>query len=521
MNRTLDLRQLALDRPSEEDEAPHKPKRKGWLVRYMVPAGILGGFAVLIASAAGRQWWPAHPVQVVPAIVRQAQTQPRGSTLFQAAGWVEPRPTPIHVPALEPGVVEELRVVEGQQVTKGELLARLITLDAELALEQAEATLEIRRGELNRAQAEMEAAKARLENPVHLQAALADAESKLAEAESELDALPYRIEAAKANVDYADQNLQGKQSASQAVSGRALQQARSDYARSLANFRELQRREPNLQREMATLEEKVVALRKQLELLIEERRQYHEAEAKVQAAVGLRDEAQVKLRRAQLVLDRMEVRAPQAGRVLRLVAYPGMSVPGPNSSSGDGSSTVVEMYDPQRLQVRADVRLENVSEVTVGQPVEVETASSAEVIQGRVLQPTSAADIQKNTLEVKVELLNPPASVRPDMLVTATFLAPLTDKPVSEGDQPERIFVPNDLVQRSEQGAFVWTVDADGLARQESIETGSVGEDGLVEVRKGLKITDKLIARGVDGLQPGDRVRVTGEDRGFGLESDG
>ena len=167
-------------------------------------------------------------------------------------------------------------------------------------------------------------------------------------------------------------------------------------------------------------------MQQQLELLVEETRQLQEAKAKVASSAAIRDEAKLHLRQAELTLERTTVRAPMNGRILRLVASPGQRVMGLDANAGQSSSTVVEMYDPTRLQVRADVRLEDVPMVMPGAPVEIETASSGSVIQGRVLQTTSSANIQKNTLEVKVELIDPPPTVSPEMLVTATFLAPKT-----------------------------------------------------------------------------------------------
>jgi RND family efflux transporter MFP subunit len=266
------------------------------------------------------------------------------------------------------------------------------------------------------------------------------------------------------------------------------------------------------------LQTKVDALQKQLKLLVEETRQLEEAEAKVQSSTALRDEAKLQLRMAELALARNVVRAPMDGRILRLVASPGTRVMGLDANAGQSSSTVVEMYDPARLQVRADVRLEDVPLVTRGQPVEIETASSAGAIRGRVLQATSTANIQKNTLEVKVELMDPPKTVGPEMLVTATFLAPEISRASAEPAETERIFIPEQLVQSSETGSLVWIVDADSLAQQCGITLGQRGVDGLVEVTEGLSVTDKLVASGTDGLRIGSRVNVTGENRVIGVK---
>src|SRR5439155_3123646 len=93
------------------------------------------------------------------------------------------------------------------------------------------------------------------------------------------------------------------------------------------------------------------------------------------------------------------------------------------------ASTVATLYDPTRLQVRADVRLEDVPRLRPGQAVRIESpAAPAGPLDGEVLFATSQADVQKNTLQVKVLVKAPPPTLRPDMLVRATFLAP----PVAE-----------------------------------------------------------------------------------------
>ena len=208
------------------------------------------------------------------------------------------------------------------------------------------------------------------------------------------------------------------------------------------------------------------------------------------------------------------------GRVLRLVAAPGTRVMGLETTAGQSSGTVIEMYDPDRLQVRADVRLEDVPMVMPGQPVEIETASSPVAIEGRVLQSTSSANIQKNTLEVKVELIDPPPSVSPEMLVTATFLALQLEQSDSEATETERLFAPKQLIQSGASGSFAWVVDAAELARQQPVEVGSDGPDDLIEIKSGLRVTDKLIASGTDGLTDGSAVNVTGDDQTMGMGQD-
>ena len=514
----LDLSRLAVDR-SPSDAPQTRQRRPRWVSRYVLPISILLGYLALLGAAAGRQLLPKPAVTVVPVIVKRGAIQQAGTPMFQAAGWIEPRPTSVSVAALAPGVLEELLVVEGQSLLKGEPIARLIAIDAELGVQQAKASLSIRDGELQRAQAELKAAIARLDKPVHLQARLADAESLLAKATTEQEKLPFLLRAAKANLEFTRSSLAGKQSAQNAIAGVVIELAAKDPAAARAELEELQRRGPNLQRESVALRKKVDALQAQLDLLVEERRQVEEAKAKVVSASGLQEEARLRLRQAELILDRTVIRSPMDGRVLRLVALPGTRVMGLEHTAGQSSSTVVEMYDPQRLQVRADVRLEDVPGIVPGAPVEIETASSGKPIKGRVLQSTSSANIQKNTLEVKVELVDPPPTVRPEMLVTATFLAPRRESESKTTQETERIFVPQQLVQRGDSGTSIWVVDFDSRAIKKTIEVGAVSADGLVEILAGLNPTDKLIAAGIDDLDSGDAVTIQGEDLTIGVRN--
>lgn len=514
---SIDLSQLAIHRTPHSDPIAKKPRRKRWLTRYVLPIGILIGFGALFAAAAGRRWWPSTSVTVVPVIMKRAELQQAGTTLFQSPGWIEPRPTAISVAALAPGVLEELLVVEGQQVKKGEAIAKLISIDAELLVEQAKNSLAIREGEINRAKAELNAARIRVDNPVHLQVQLADARSTLAKAHTELAKLPFLITASEAKVEYTLHSMEGKRSAGEAISARVTAQAESEYAGAHADLQELRSREPNLEREVDALTDKVNAIESQMKLLVEETRQVEEAQAKLQSASAMREEARLQVRQAELALERNVVRAPMDGRVLRLVAAPGTRVMGMESNAGQSSSTVIDMYDPNRLQVRADVRLEDVPLVTHGQPVEIETASTKAVIHGRVLQVTSSANVQKNTLEVKVELIDPPATVGPEMLVTATFLATNDENRSPDATMAERLFAPSRLVHSDNSGAFVWIVDTNDVAQKRNVEVGSPTSDGLLEIKSGLITTDKLIVGGVEGLKQGSQVHVTGDDQTLGM----
>jgi multidrug efflux pump subunit AcrA (membrane-fusion protein) len=176
------------------------------------------------------------------------------------------------------------------------------------------------------------------------------------------------------------------------------------------------------------------------------------------------------------------------------------------------ASTIVTMYDPAQLQVRADVRLENVAQVLQGQKVEIATPAVTGTVIGHVLAITSLTDIQKNTLQVKIALDSPPAVLKPDMLVEAVFLAPPT--PTSHaGEPPLRLVIPQSLVDTTAPEPMVWIADrSSGTARRRLVTLGPAVQNDLIEVTAGLSVGDRLIASGRETLTDRQRIEIRGEE---------
>ena len=334
--------------------------------------------------------------------------------------------------------------------------------------------------------------------------------------ETELGSLPFLLRSAESHCHGAAtlNNLEQLRSLG-ATPETSYLQAENELKSATAAAEDLKQRHPRLKREIAALTTKRDALSKRLRLRTEETRQLGEATAGLQIGKARVKLAEIALDSARLRLERMTVRSPIKGRVLSLVAKPGFRLMGLTPGSLHESSTVVTLYDPTMLQVRADVRLDDLAAVRPGQLVRIETAAIARgALEGEVLFATSQADIQKNTLQVKVAIKDPPPLLKPDMLVQVSFLAPRTPTAPSSDSEPLRLLVPRQLVLSTDAGTSVWIADQDArVARRRSITLGASAGD-LVEVVDGLTPADRLIATGREGLRDGQRVNVTGEDTG-------
>ena len=148
---------------------------------------------------------------------------------------------------------------------------------------------------------------------------------------------------------------------------------------------------------------------------------------KVLGAKAVVDQANAACEEAELTLARAEVRAPVAGVVMARLAAPG-SLVGMDAST----AAVVQLFDPNNLQVRTDVPLADAGKLRVGQQAQVQFDSlPGQTVRGRVLRLVQQADIAKNTLQAKVLLENPPPGLVPDMLARVRIYLDSAPAPTS------------------------------------------------------------------------------------------
>ncbi|MCA9218334.1 MAG: biotin/lipoyl-binding protein, partial [Planctomycetales bacterium] len=251
MTTDVDLRELAIDRGSMGQRSVKT--RRHVLTRYVLPLILIVGFLSLVAWASRDLMFPPKLVTVVPVFSTTAEVRQEGTPLFQAAGWIEPRPTPIRVAALAPGVVETLLVVEDQPVKSGDAIAELVKDDAKLAHDRALADFELRQAELDEANAAYKAAETRFNQPVHLEAALGEANASLAKIETALKNLPFEIRRAEADHEAVQKDYEGKVAAEGVVAGVEIDIAKSKADSAMTLVEELRDRSQSLRKEQVAL----------------------------------------------------------------------------------------------------------------------------------------------------------------------------------------------------------------------------------------------------------------------------
>jgi len=445
--------------------------------------------------------------RVIPVALSEVGPEPGGSTqasqrsvpTVQASGWIEPEPYAVAAAALADGVVEEIFVLEGQSVSRGQVVARLVSVDAELDLFAAEADLELAESSVLMAEAEYSAAAANWEHPIAHERAISVAEAELAEFEATLAQLPASI--AEANAVLRSKRQEAERLSKAAAAGSAsdieLIVAESAAEAQSARVDALEQRQAILHAQVMRAQAELRAASRTLDLRVDDRLGLESARANLQSAQSKRVRAELGVRIARLRYDRMQIEAPMDGLVLRRLKSPGDKIM--RGMDDPNSAHILLIYNPEKLQVRADVPLADATHVSIGQSAQIFCeVLPDQVFDGIVSRITNEADLQRNTLQVKVTILNPSPILKPEMLSRVRFLGSSegrsTDTEATR-DQPQ-YEVPESALR---DGGRVFVVrNRKGLrGRVHSLPVASVSSEnqqrGYLTVRGPLLPTDLVV----------------------------
>ena len=387
------------------------------------PRLLTGAVLLLAAVVAATFLWPLlRPVRSVPmAAVREvAASQSAAQAIAEAAGWIEPDPFPIAVRPLVAGRIESIAVLEGAPVQAGvTVLAKLQSAALQAAAERAAAAVAERTRQQEAATAALQVAKAQLAQRAQLRLGAIEARERAAERRAKLANLEGTAARARAEATAAQAAFTAQQRLTEAGSSYpvALQraQAASDGAEAtaVAALAEVSAARADL----AAAEERVVLSEELLQQPVDLQGAVATAETALAAATAARQSATTELTIAERELGWTTVLAPVDGVVMRLVAAPG-------ASTGPDAEPLLLLYEPGRLRARIDVPLGAVAAVHEGQQVELRSEVLGNtVVRGVVQRLQRESDLLKNTLQVKVQVLEPPPLLRPETLCRARFLS--------------------------------------------------------------------------------------------------
>ncbi len=349
-----------------------------------------------------------------------------------ALGYLEPQGGITQISAtafLEGSRVDKILVKQGEKVEKGEIIA-ILDNNARLraSLKQAQANLDLaesklekvregaKKGEIMAQDSRMRQSKAELEGQIMRQkAAISSLESEL---EGEKLGQKATVERIKAELNNSLTDCQRYQSLYR--NGAVSQGEKERFClEATTTQKRLQEAEANLQRITTTLEQKIQEARANLQRTLNTlEQQIQENQAMLSAVTEIRpvdlqiaqDEvmtAKANVERAQAELELSYVRAPHAGRILKIHTFPGELV------KNEG---ILDLGNIQKMYVTSEVYETDISRVKLGQSVTIKTDKMLGDLKGTVeeigwkvgrqdvLGTDPVIDTDARVVEVKISL---------------------------------------------------------------------------------------------------------------------
>lgn len=210
-------------------------------------------------------------------------------------------------------------------------------------------------------------------------------------------------------------------------------------------------------------------------------------------------QAEAALKRSQYQLDHSEIRAPFSGRVVsRLINAGEYASPG---------KEIVRLVDLDAIEIATQVPIASMQHMKEGLRITTELQGKPVETHVRVIVPVGHA--QSRTVEVRLTLAPGTAFVGDAAKVLIPAAAPRTV-----------LAVPRDALVLREDNTYLFKLGKDNKAERIAVEVGAADGD-LVEVTGMLKDGERVVTRGAERLESGQKVRLVTERSKQAARSDG
>jgi HlyD family secretion protein len=464
---------------------------------------------VVFATAA--LWMSRRPQEVEVVSVATDQL----SELLAVSGQVRGRTESKLAPETS-GTIKEILVKEGDQVSAGQILAKLNQDRLQAAWEQAAKQVEVAQAQLSVASrgplpSELEEVRSEVARREQVaQASLESARQRLAEAQTGPRSEQKKQAAAELAQATADRQQQtrdlkrqkelyqqgavSKQGYEQSLTALARAQAAEERAgQRLAELRTGTRPEQleQARQEVAQARAEAQAAQRTGQSQIQQLLDRPRAED-VSLAQSQLEQAQASLGLAKEQLDQAVIKAPYGGVIGRKLL-----------DEGDQSSPnapVLTLASLPNLEIRVEIDESERSRLKMGQEAVVRASGFPDSFQAEVVEFAGEVDSVKGTLEARLNLQNPPDWLVPGQTVDVNIVL---------SPQSERLMVPLTCVILLGDKAQVLIVDG-GRLQERTVRVSSPTEKGYL-VESGLE-PGELVVRYPQGLKNGDTIRAERAD---------
>jgi RND family efflux transporter MFP subunit len=228
--------------------------------------------------------------------------------------------------------------------------------------------------------------------------------------------------------------------------------------------------------------------------------------AALEAAVEL---TRANIQEAEENIRIMSIYAPFDGTVVEKQGEEGEVITPSAMSASISRSAVVSLANLGLMDVEADIAEKWLSRVALNQPAEVSvSAVPSRRYRGRLRQIIPMGDRTRETIKVKVEILDPDDRLFPEMAATVYFLP---DKALHNPDANRAfLFVPKAAIFEQNGHEYAWVVDtrsAQSTVRKRVVQVAATNAD-LTRVESGLKSGESVVLNPPKTLREGTVVKA-------------
>jgi len=189
------------------------------------------------------------------------------------------------------------------------------------------------------------------------------------------------------------------------------------------------------------------------------------------------------------------VRAPVAGTIVALPAQLGMTV--------SQAMPLARIAGSAGLELRLYVAERFISRISLNQPCEITLdAWPGEIFRGSISEISPTLDAASRTMEIRVNVENPGAKLKPGMFAKVRIITERKDNIVK---------IPLSAIITRFGERYVFIVDYSDSAQpvaQKRIVASGIIIDGVTEITGGLNPDEEVVIRGQTLLEDGSRVNI-------------
>lgn len=157
---------------------------------------------------------------------------------------------------------------------------------------------------------------------------------------------------------------------------------------------------------------------------------------------------------------------------------------------------ITTIYDFNTLKVEASVPEAYVDKIKIKDTVKIKLNSSDVVYSGEVYVIDPYVDEKTRTFRIISKIENK-KELKPGMMA----------RKILNLDSKESILVPESAIIPIDNQTFIYVIGDENIIKKVQVFTGK-RLDGKVEIKKGLKLSDKIVFEGVNKLKAGIKVKI-------------